>query len=153
MDIQISTVDMIIRVCLALLLSFVIGFERETKKKPAGLRTNMMVGLGSTTFTILAIELFYAVLEVKDRINVDPLRIIEGVMGGLGFLGAGSIIQSRGSVEGITTAASIWVVGSIGLACGLGEFPLALLTTVLGFLILTALRVLERKVVPDSKEK
>jgi putative Mg2+ transporter-C (MgtC) family protein len=150
MDIQITTTDMILRVIFSLLLGSVIGLERETKNKPAGLRTNMMVALGSAAFTILTLELFSAVLQAKDRLNVDPLRIIEGVMGGLGFIGAGCIIQSRGSVEGITTAATIWVVGAVGLACGAGHFRLAIVVTLLAFLVLTALRFIEKRV--GSKE-
>ncbi len=137
---------MILRVLISLLLGFVIGLERESKKKPAGLRTNMMVALGSAAFTTLTLELFNAVLEARDRINIDPLRIVEGVMGGLGFIGAGCIIQSRGSVEGVTTAATIWVVGAVGLACGAGNFRLAVVTTILAFLVLTGLRFLEKKI-------
>lgn len=142
---QITTTDIILRVILSLLLGFIIGLERESKRKPAGLRTNMMVALGSATFTILTLELFNDVIQVRDRLNVDPLRIIEGVMGGLGFIGAGCIIQARGSVEGVTTAATIWVVGAVGLACGVGHFRLAIITTVLAFVVLTGLRFLEKQ--------
>jgi putative Mg2+ transporter-C (MgtC) family protein len=147
---EITTLEIILRVVLSLLLGFIIGLERESKRKPAGLRTNMLVALGSATFTILTLELFNDLLQATDRLNVDPLRIIEGVMGGLGFLGAGCIIQARGSVEGVTTAATIWVVGAVGLACGVGHFRLAIITTLLAFLVLTVLRFLERQL---PKEK
>jgi putative Mg2+ transporter-C (MgtC) family protein len=147
---QITTLEIILRVIMSLLLGFIIGLERESKRKPAGLRTNMLVALGSAAFTILTLELFNDVLQARDRLNVDPLRIIEGVMGGLGFLGAGCIIQSRGSVEGVTTAATIWVVGAVGLACGVGHFRLAIITTLLAFLVLTVLRLLEKQL--PSKE-
>ena len=148
---QITTLDIILRVMLSLLLGFIIGIERESKRKPAGLRTNMLVALGSATFTLLTLELFNDVLQTNNRLNIDPLRIIEGIMGGLGFLGAGCIIQSRGSVEGVTTAATIWVVGAVGLACGVGHFRLAVITTLLTFFVLTGLRLLEKQM--PTKEK
>jgi putative Mg2+ transporter-C (MgtC) family protein len=148
---QITTTEIILRVAVSLILGFIIGLERESKKKPAGLRTNMLVALGSATFTILTLELFNDVLQTRDRLNIDPLRIIEGVMGGLGFIGAGCIIQSRGSVEGVTTAATIWVVGAVGLACGVGHFRLAIITTLLAFLVLTGLRALEKQLPGKDK--
>lgn len=147
MDEKIATTEILLRVGVALLLGFIVGLEREAKNKPAGLRTNMLVALGSATFTMLALEVFYSILSIRERITSDPLRILNGIMEGLGFLGAGCIIQSRGSVEGITTAATIWVVGAVGLACGAGEFRIAILTTVLAFLVLTTLRFVESKFV------
>ncbi|MGH9340772.1 MAG: MgtC/SapB family protein [Acidobacteriota bacterium] len=84
-------------------------------------------------------------LALVEEARIDPLRVIEGVIGGIGFLGAGSIIQSRGSVEGITTAATIWIVGAIGVACGMGYYIIAILTVSLAWLILTVLVRLERK--------
>ena len=146
MDSSITTLEIVLRVIVALILGFVIGLERESRKKPAGLRTNMMVALGSAAFTLLSLEMFHSILQIKDRINVDPLRILNGIMEGLGFLGAGCIIQSRGSIEGITTAATIWVVGAVGLAAGAGRFDIAVITTVLAFLVLTLLRLVEAKV-------
>ena len=146
MDAEITTPQILLRVSFALLLGFILGIERETKKKPAGLRTNMLVALGSAAFTMLALEIFYSFLHIRDRISSDPLRILNGIMEGLGFLGAGCIIQSRGSVEGITTAATLWVVGSVGLACGAGQFRIAILTTLCAFLVLTALRFIEGRI-------
>ena len=146
----IATPDIILRVAVALVLGFIIGLEREAKRKPAGLRTNMLVALGSAAFTMLSLELFHSILSIRDRINVDPLRILNGIMEGLGFLGAGCIIQSRGSVEGITTAATIWVVGAVGLACGAGQFRIAVITTVMAFLVLTVLRLVEARIRPDT---
>ena len=146
----IATPDIILRVAVALVLGFIIGLEREAKRKPAGLRTNMLVALGSAAFTMLSLELFHSILSIRDRINVDPLRILNGIMEGLGFLGAGCIIQSRGSVEGITTAATIWVVGAVGLACGAGQFRIAVITTLMAFLVLTVLRLVEARIRPDT---
>lgn len=150
MDGNITTVDIIVRVAFSLVLGFIIGLEREAKKKPAGLRTNMMVALGSAAFTMLSLELFHSILSIRERVNIDPLRILNGIMEGLGFLGAGCIIQARGSVEGITTAATIWVVGAVGLACGAGQFRIAIVTTVLAFLVLTVLRFVEARIHPAA---
>jgi putative Mg2+ transporter-C (MgtC) family protein len=146
MEAELTTAQILIRVSFALLLGFILGWERETKKKPAGLRTNMLVALGSAAFTMLSLEIFYSFLHIRERITSDPLRILNGIMEGLGFLGAGCIIQSRGSVEGITTAATLWVVGAVGLACGAGQFRIAILTTVLAFIVLTGLRFIESKI-------
>ena len=146
MDAEITTTEILLRVSFALLLGFILGLEREAKRKPAGLRTNMLVALGSAAFTMLALEIFYSILHIRDRTALDPLRLLNGIMEGLGFLGAGCIIQSRGSVEGITTAATIWVVGAVGLACGAGQFRIAILTTVLAFIVLTALRFIEARI-------
>jgi putative Mg2+ transporter-C (MgtC) family protein len=103
----------------------------------------MLVALGSAAFTIIALELFDAILQGKGRINVDPMRILNGIMESLVFLGAGCIVQSRGSVEGITTAASIWVVGAVGLAWGAGNYYVAAITTLFAFIVLTAFRLFE----------
>ena len=146
MDAEITTAEILLRVLFALLLGFILGIERETKKKPAGLRTNMLVALGSAAFTMLSLEIFYSFLHIREQMSSDPLRILNGIMEGLGFLGAGCIIQSRGSVEGITTAATLWVVGAVGLACGAGQFRIAILTTVLAFIVLTALRYVEGRI-------
>jgi len=150
-DIPITTLA--IRLLLSLALAFIIGWEREVMRKPAGLRTNMLVALGATGFTLLTIQIFHAMTPEGAGRYGDPLRIINGIMEGLGFLGAGSIIQSRGSVQGITTAATIWVVGSMGLACGIGNYYLALGITILAFLVFTALRSLESYIVRKDAPK
>ena len=112
MDLLVSSREVVTRLALALLYGGLIGWEREVARKPAGLRTHMMVSLGSAAFTLVSFELAAAARE-RDGMASDPIRIVEGVTAGVGFLGAGSIIQSRGSVEGITTAAGLWVVGAI----------------------------------------
>jgi putative Mg2+ transporter-C (MgtC) family protein len=134
-----------LRLVLSLFLGFIIGFEREVMHKPAGLRTNMLVALGSCGFTMLTFELFHTFNAGVPTPLGDPIRIINGIMEGLGFLAAGSIIQSRGSVEGVTTAATIWVVGAVGLSCGVGNYYLAVGITVLAYIVLTVLRIVESR--------
>jgi putative Mg2+ transporter-C (MgtC) family protein len=140
MNLTISIMDAIVRMFLAAVLGAVVGWERESKNKPAGLRTHMLVSVGSASFTLLIFEMHSSLKELGQV--GDPLRIIEAIVGGIGFLGAGTIIQSRGSVEGITTAASIWVVGAVGVACGTGNYTIALITVVFAFLILSIMHVI-----------
>src|SRR5258706_15379707 len=123
------------RLLLAVLLGGAIGLERELKRKPAGLRTNMFICFGSAMFTILSNE-----LAAEWGIG-DHNRIAAQIIPGIGFIGAGSILRDKGSVQGLTTAATLFVVASIGMAAGGGEFILATFSTML---ILLGLEVLGR---------
>ncbi len=143
MDLLVSARDVVSRLALALVYGGLIGWEREARNKPAGLRTHMMVSLGSAAFTLVSFEL--AAAAERGGMASDPIRIVEGVTAGIGFLGAGSIIQSRGAVEGVTTAAGLWVVGAIGIACGGGHYLLATTTAVLAFVILAVLGFIESR--------
>ena len=129
-------VQILIRLIAAALLSGVIGFEREYRHKPAGIRTNMLVGLGTAVVCLVTIEL----LREYPAATIDPAHLASMVMSGIGFLGAGTILQDKGSVRGLTTAASLWLVASIGLAAGMGLFSIAIIATVLGLTTLVALR-------------
>lgn len=117
--------QILFRLLISAFLSGLIGLEREFKDKPAGLRTNILVGLGSTL--VMLTSLYF---------SADSARIAAGVITGIGFLGAGLIIQGRGEVHGITTAATIWVVSAIGLAIGAGYYSAALVTTVIALFVL-----------------
>lgn len=129
---------MVPRLVVAMLLGAVLGFERERADKPAGLRTHMMVSLGAAAFTLLG----FSIQSTPDEesLGFDPSRIMQGIIGGLGFLGAGSIIKGQRhgeeSVSGLTTASSVWVAGAIGVAGGMGAYGAAITTAVLGFCIL-----------------
>lgn len=134
--------EVAIRLTVAILMGALIGFDRERLDKPAGLRTHMLVALGSASFTLLGFEVG-AHLSPRTGEGFDPTRVLQGVIGGIGFLGAGAIIQNRGQVSGVTTAASVWVAGALGTACGVGAYVLAVFTTVLALVILTLLVKLE----------
>ena len=121
-----DTSEMIFRLSIALVLGALAGIDRERRGKPAGFKTFALVSLGAATFTIIAYEMMEQTKGI-DGLRSDPLRLVAGIIGGIGFLGAGSIIQSHGDVEGITTAAGIWIVGAIGVACGAGFHVLALI--------------------------
>src|SRR5712671_3190574 len=129
----------IVRLTLAALLGGVIGLERELKRKPAGLRTNIFICFGSAMFTILSAEL------AKDFGIGDRTRIAAQIIPGIGFIGAGSILHDKGGVSGITTAATIFVVASIGMAAGGGLYVLAVFSTMLIYLALHLLGILERQ--------
>jgi putative Mg2+ transporter-C (MgtC) family protein len=127
-----------VRLALAALLGAIIGLERELKRKPAGLRTNIFICFGSAMFTILSAEL------AKDFGIGDRTRIAAQIIPGIGFIGAGSILHDKGGVSGLTTAATIFVVASIGMAAGGGLYVLAIFATMLIYLALHLLGILER---------
>lgn len=144
-DSEIPLLEMLIRLASACGLGLVVGLEREMRDKAAGLRSHMMVALGASAFIMMGLHILFATAEGDPSARVDPTRIVEGVIGGIGFLGAGSIIQSRGNVHGITTGASIWLTGAIGVACGLGLLPLAAMVTAMALVIMAVLGQLKHK--------
>lgn len=133
--------DLLSRLALAVLLGGIVGIERELSGKPAGLRTNILICLGSALLMDLSINV--GIADDGTRIG-DPARIAAQVVSGIGFLGAGTILQARGSVVGLTTAATIWAVAAIGLAVGAGRKTEATAAALLVTLVLTALGWLER---------
>jgi putative Mg2+ transporter-C (MgtC) family protein len=138
-DMAIFVSQVLIRLVLAAVLGGAIGLERELKRKPAGLRTNMFICFGAAMFTILSARL-------ADQYVGDHTRIAAQIIPGIGFIGAGSILHSRGSVQGLTSAATIFVVASIGMACGGGLYLPAVFATMLLVMALIALGMIEEKV-------
>lgn len=130
-----------LRLVLAVLFGAVAGFERETKGHFAGLRTYAMVSLGSAGFALISTELFEFMLQNAESSAGHATRIISAIVGGVGFLGAGAIIQSKGEVKGLTTAAGLWAIAAAGAAAGLGLVPIALTIAVLSLLVLLANRL------------
>jgi len=129
-----------IKLLVAMLCSGAIGLERELSRKPAGLRTNVLIGMGAALFMITSREISGGVAYT------DPARLVAQVVSGIGFIGAGVILQSRGSVIGLTTAATIFVVTAVGIAIGEGMFGPAILATVLIIFVLVLLRHAERAI-------
>jgi len=122
-----GNLEITIKLLIIMVLSGLIGLDREMRHKPAGLKTHILVGMGSTIFMMVSIYVYDMFLG---KAQVDPGRIAAQVVTGIGFLGAGTIIQSQGSVLGLTTAASLWTVSGIGLAVGCGMYYLAAMSTV-----------------------
>ncbi len=127
--------DLLIRFMLAAALGGAIGLERELRRKPAGLRTNMLITLGAAVFTAMSLEIAGG--------GGTPDRIAAGVVTGVGFLGAGAIMRSGRDVHGMTTAATIWVNAAIGMAAGAGVFGLAVLAGVVTLLVLIVVAPIE----------
>jgi putative Mg2+ transporter-C (MgtC) family protein len=125
--------DILVRLLMAALLGAGLGLEREVHGHPAGMRTHMLVALGSAVFTVLSI---YGFPKMPDTAATDPSRISAQIVTGIGFLGAGAIIKYGTNIRGLTTAASLWVVASIGLAAGVGAYFLATAGTVIALVAL-----------------
>jgi len=128
-----------VRLTLAAVLGGIIGLERAIKRRPAGLRTNMFICFGSAMFTVLSND-----LAAEWGIG-DHTRIAAQIIPGIGFIGAGSILHAKGSISGLTTAATLFVVASVGMACGGGQYLLAIFATMLLYLALSVLGLLERR--------
>src|SRR5438477_12651244 len=136
--------EALLRLVMAVGCGGVIGWERQRRGRSAGLRTHMMIALGAAGFTLIAMELAAAMPAGQS----DPSHLIQGIVGGIGFLGAGAILHRSGEVEGLTTAAGIWAVAAIGTAAGAGQYAVAVMMTALGMVILSAIRWLE----PEKSE-
>ena len=149
-----SLATAIARLSLALFLGALIGWEREVNSHPAGLRTHMLIALAAALFTVIAMELTYFEGDASraDTLRMDPLRLIEAVTSGVAFLAAGSIIVQGGNVKGITTGASMWLAGAIGLACGTGDAVLAIIAAGLALMVLWLMRVLVKPVVKQIQD-
>ena len=136
----------LLRILVAAALAALLGFEREHARKPAGLRTHMLVGIAAALYTSLA-ELSVRGYEGHpDGLNADPIRVIQAVALGVGFLGGGMIVTGRGGedVKGLTTAASIWATAAVGIAAGFAHYILAVGATVLLLVVLRLLMWFDR---------
>ncbi|EPX82226.1 MgtC/SapB family protein [Salipiger mucosus] len=131
------------RLLAAIVLASVIGAEREWRHKPAGLRTHILVAVAACLFVILGRELAALDFGEGEQRN-DPIRMIEAVTAGVAFLAAGLIFTAGGKVRNVTTGASLWLAGAVGLGCGAGQMPLAAMATVLVVVVLLVLRQFER---------
>ena len=136
----ISEEELFLRLVLSCILGGVIGYERQSRRKSAGLRTNVLVCLGACLIMILSQVLYE---NVEGRTNADPARLAAQVVSGIGFLGAGAIMKEGLTVTGLTTAACLWVVAGVGLAVGSGFYSGALMTTALVFVTLGSLSRLD----------
>lgn len=137
---DLSQMEIIKRVVLAVVLSGAIGIEREIRHRGAGLRTHILVCLGSTLIMLTSLYVFDI---YKNTASIDPSRIAAGIVTGIGFLCAGTIIRYGVAVKGLTTAASLWITSGIGMAVGCGFYPAAVSVTALALVVLILLRRFE----------
>lgn len=140
---MLNVYDIAIRLMIATVLSGVIGYEREVHGRAAGLRTTILVGVGSCLIMLTSMNLHTMYQGIA---NVDPSRIPAQIVSGIGFLGAGTILRFHASVRGLTTAAALWAVAGIGIAIGSGFYVAAYLATAFIFIVLVALSYLELKI-------
>ena len=153
---EIFNLDFLIRLFVAVILGFSLGLERELTNKYAGLRTHILVCLGACVFTLLSIYGFptfaegdNVILEQATGVR-DTARVAAQILTGIGFIGAGTVLRNGSMVFGLTTAATLWIAASIGMACGAGMFDVAVISTILSIAVLTIIRVFERQILPTS---
>lgn len=148
--------EFILRLLSALAMGFLLGLERELTNKYAGLRTHILVCLGACIFTLISIYGFPTFAE-GDNVLVanatgirDTSRVAAQIVTGIGFIGAGTVLRNGPMVFGLTTAATLWIAASIGMACGAGMYDIAIVATVLSVAVLTLIRIFERQILPSS---
>ena len=140
--------DILVRILFSIILGSVIGLERELTNKSAGLRTQIMVCLGSCLFTILSIYGFSTAVTLYPL--GDPSRVAAQIITGIGFIGAGTVLRQGLTVTGLTTASTLWIVAAIGMACGCGKISVAVVSTILAVAILVLIRIFELKIMPRN---
>jgi putative Mg2+ transporter-C (MgtC) family protein len=139
--------EMLLRLLLAAAAGGLIGWEREVKGQSAGLRTHTMVAFGAALFTLAALDM--AVPGTTENPSGDAIRVITGVAQGIGFIGAGMIFREKSKIKGLTTAATVWVMGALGVAWGIGAYALAIMATIIAYFVLRPLRKFEKKKLRD----
>lgn len=146
--------EIVFRLVLASSLGFLIGFDRSLKNKPLGFRPFMLVSLGACLFAMIALELGLGPLTSDGIAQVDVSRVMQGVIGGIGFLGAGAIIQSgaSGGLRGSATGAGIWMVGGVGLAVGFGLYIYGILAAIVAIVIFVVFGMLREEVDDKTDE-
>ena len=151
-----TEITVTMRLLCAVLLSFAIGLEREMTNKYAGLRTNILVCVGACVFTLLSIYGF-PTFAAGDNVSVDnatgirdTARVAAQVVTGIGFIGGGAVLRHGATIFGLTTAATLWMAASIGMACGTGMYGLALISTIATIIVLVSIRIFEKDVLTHS---
>lgn len=145
---MIAFTDDLIPMSISLVLGTLVGWERQMGRKPAGLRTHTLVCVGSTMFVLTTTH----AVEAFGGPSLDASRIVHGVVTGVGFLGAGSILRQEGYVHGLTTAASVWMVAAIGVSVGVHAYSLAVIGTVFSLVVLEGYRWVERFLSPGDDQ-
>ena len=135
----ISVGEALARVMFAGVCGLVVGFDREAKHKPVGVRTYVLICMGAAAYAIISLELAFRFSAEAGDTTVDPSRLIQGIVGAFGFLGAGAIINAQGRPRGLASGAAIWLAGSAGVACGFGIIWFGLALSIVGALTMILL--------------
>ena len=138
--------DLLVRLGTAAVLGLLLGLDREARGHAAGMRTHGIICFAAAAMTVSIISLYHQL----DGPRMDPLRIFEATGAFVGIIGAGLIVFSKGRVKNLTTAAHLWLAAVIGIACGAGQWPLVVIGAVISVIMLTVLRVIERRWFPDE---
>jgi len=147
------TTEFIIRILAATFLGAIIGLDREYRTKAAGFRTHVLVALGSALFMIISVHGFDDLPKDQMTLRMDPARIAAQVVTGIGFIGAGTIIFQKNVVKGLTTAAGLWVTAAVGMACGVGMYTLAVVSTIIVLLCFEAFNAFLHKMHGKNEEE
>ena len=152
---ELTTLELIIRILVSGLLGGLIGLERELADQPAGLRTNILVSIGATLFTLIGSYGVAPFFEGEGSVQVtfDPTRVAAQIVSGIGFLGAGAILREGVNIKGLTTAAALWVSAAIGTAVGLGYWEAAIVTVVVTVLTLGLLKTTAYRLFPRLRQR
>lgn len=139
-----------LRLGAAIILGALVGLERERKRRPAGFRTMILISIGSAGFMVLGIEGLRGFPNNTGQAEIS--RVVQGLIGGIGFLGAGAVIQNKKAVRGLTTAAAVWVTAAIGAACGMGLYAIAVALSLAALFTLVVLEIFEERFFPEPEE-
>ena len=139
--------EIVLRLLSAVLIGAIVGWERETRGKPAGLRTLSLVSLASAVYVLASQQ---AALSQGEP--AEPMRAMAGIAQGVGFIGAGAILQARGEVRWLTTAAALWAVAAVGFACGMGMYMIAIVSGLLVFVVLRCMAVVEERWIDQTDD-
>src|ERR1700761_9429926 len=152
-DMQFSWLEIIERLAAALAAGAAIGIDREWLRKTAGLKTHMLFALACAMMSVMALQLYFAELDRGSGANPDATRILQGIITGMSFLGAGAIIRGQHKIHGLTTGAGVWLAGGLGIVFGLGQYRLGVVATVLGLAVLIFIRLIEPKDIKKRRQQ
>lgn len=142
--------DVLLRLGVAALLGLLLGLDREMRGLAAGMRTHGLICFSAAIMTVSILALYHELGGGSAYARMDPLRVFEATGSFIGIIGAGLIVFSKGTVKNLTTAAHLWLAAVVGVACGAGQWPLVVIGSLISLLMLTLLRVVERKYFPDE---
>lgn len=149
--------EVIARLAAAAFLAFLLGLDREIHQKSFGLRTHILLGVGTAAFVLVLMEMLHDISARSSFVEMDPSRVIQGIISGIGFMAAGAVIQAKQQIIGATTGAGIWVLGGIGMACGLGMYFHAAVITAIVLFVMVGLHPfdlwLEKKVTKNHNSQ
>jgi putative Mg2+ transporter-C (MgtC) family protein len=151
-DMHFTWLEIVERLAAALAAGGAIGLDREWLRKPAGLRTHMIFALASAMMSVMALELYFGQIDRGPGSNPDATRILQGIITGMSFLGAGAILRGQHRVHGLTTGAGVWLAGGLGIVFGLGQYRLGVVALVFGLIVLIFIRMIEPKDIKKQRQ-